>query len=91
MSLLLRLRDDLHPATSEGFTLPFAFFSIVSAHHGSSCNCLGNPCGWVHPCDGDQCKGHDIPVELVGDGTAIWWGWSNSGDNCELIFTVHYQ
>ena len=54
-------------------------------------NCLGNPCGWVHPCDGDQCKGHDIPVELVGDGTAIWWGWSNSGDNCELIFTVYYQ
>jgi hypothetical protein len=54
-------------------------------------DCLGNPCGWVHPCDGAQCKGHDVPVELVGDGTAIWWGWSNSGDNCVLVFTIHYQ
>jgi hypothetical protein len=54
-------------------------------------NCLGAPCGWTHPCDGAQCKGHDVPVELVGNGDAIWWGWSNSGDNCVLDFTVHYQ
>jgi hypothetical protein len=54
-------------------------------------DCLGNPCGWVHPCDGAQCRGHDVPVELVGDGTAIWWGWSNSGDNCVFVFTIHYQ
>jgi hypothetical protein len=26
-------------------------------------DCIGNPCGWVHPCDAAQCKGHDIPVE----------------------------
>jgi hypothetical protein len=54
-------------------------------------DCLGNPCGWVHACDGAQCKGRDVPVEIVGDGTAIWWGWTNSGDNCVLIFTIHYQ
>lgn len=54
-------------------------------------DCLGNPCGWVHPCDGAQCKGHDVPIELIGDGTAIWWGWTNSGDNCVLVFTIHYQ
>jgi hypothetical protein len=53
-------------------------------------DCIGNPCGWVHPCDGAQCKGHDVPVELKGN-EAIWWGWTNSGDNCVLVFTVHYQ
>ena len=53
-------------------------------------DCIGSPCGWVHPCDAAQCNGHDIPVELKGND-AIWWGWSNSGDNCVLVFTVHYQ
>lgn len=53
-------------------------------------DCIGTPCGWVHPCDAAQCNGHDIPVELKGND-AIWWGWSNSGDNCVLVFTVHYQ
>jgi hypothetical protein len=53
-------------------------------------NCIGNVCGWVHPCDANFCSGHDVPVELVGNGDAIWWGWSNSGDNCVLDFTIHY-
>ena len=53
-------------------------------------NCIGNVCGWVHACDASTCSGHDVPVELVGNGTAIWWGWSNSGDNCVLDFTIHY-
>ena len=53
-------------------------------------NCIGNVCGWVHPCDANFCSGHDVPVELVGNGNAIWWGWSNSGDNCVLDFTIHY-
>jgi hypothetical protein len=57
---------------------------------GVDYNCIGSVCGWVHPCDAGNCSGHDVPVELVGDGTAIWWGWSNSGDNCVLDFTVHY-
>jgi hypothetical protein len=52
-------------------------------------DCIGSPCGWVHPCDAAQCKGHDVPVELKGND-AIWWGWSNSGDNCVLVFTVNY-
>jgi hypothetical protein len=53
-------------------------------------DCIGSPCGWVHPCDATQCNGHDVPVELKGTD-AIWWGWSNSGDNCVLVFTVNYQ
>jgi hypothetical protein len=53
-------------------------------------DCIGSPCGWVHPCDGAQCNGHDVPVELKGTA-AIWWGWSNSGDNCVLVFTVNSQ
>jgi hypothetical protein len=52
-------------------------------------DCIGNPCGWVHPCDAAQSSGHDVPVELKGTD-AIWWGWSNSGDNCVLVFTVNY-
>lgn len=54
-------------------------------------NCIGNVCGWVHPCDASGCSGHDVPVEFVGNGDAIWWGWSNSGDNCVLDFTIHYK
>lgn len=54
-------------------------------------DCHGNVCGWVHPCDGVQCAGHNIPIEYHGDNTAIWWGWSNSGDNAELVFTIHYE
>lgn len=53
-------------------------------------DCIGTVCGWVHPCDAPNCAGHDVPVELVGNGDAIWWGWSNSADNCVLVFTVHY-
>ncbi len=52
-------------------------------------DCIGSPCGWVHPCDQAQCAGHSVPVELNGND-AIWWGWSNSGDNCVLVFTVNY-
>ncbi len=65
-------------------TAPGTIFDVVY-------DCHGHPCGWVHPCDGAQCVGHNVPVEYHNNNTATWWGWSNSGDNAELVFIVHYQ
>jgi len=65
-------------------TAPGTIISVVQ-------DCHGYPCGWIWGCNGATCQGHNVPVEYHGDSTAIWWGWSNSGDNAELVFIVHYQ
>lgn len=55
-------------------------------------SCEGKSCGWVHECpDGGACGG-SYPNAVEYRGTkATWFGWSNSGDNCVLIFTIDYQ
>ena len=56
-------------------------------------SCEGHPCGWVHECpDGGQCGG-SYPSAYVHDSPSqwSWYGWTNSGDNCELIFTINYH
>lgn len=41
----------------------------------------GTGCGWTHQ------------VELLRDtdNKWVWVGWSNSGENCFMRFTIHYQ
>lgn len=55
-------------------------------------SCEGKSCGWVHECpDGGACGGsYPNAVEYRGN-KATWFGWSNSGDNCVLIFTIDHQ
>jgi hypothetical protein len=44
-------------------------------------SCYGPSCGWTH----------DVVYQNLGTSTATWIGWSNSGDNCILTFTIWYQ
>lgn len=41
----------------------------------------GTSCGWTH----------EVTITRLTDNKWLWVGWSNSGDNCQLKFTVHYQ
>jgi hypothetical protein len=54
-------------------------------------DCHGNVCPWIHGCTAGWCSGHNVPMEYHGNNTAIWWGFTNSADNAELVFIVHYQ
>ena len=65
-------------------TAPGKIFNVVQ-------DCHGRACGWTHGCESGWCAGHNVPVEYHNNNTATWWGWSNSGDNAELIFIVHYE
>jgi hypothetical protein len=43
--------------------------------------CDGLGCGWTH----------HYEYRKLSDDTWAWIGWSNSGQNCLLSFTVHFQ
>jgi hypothetical protein len=47
------------------------------------CNydCTSTGCGWTH----------QVEVTRLADNHWAWIGWSNSGQNCQLRFVVHYQ
>lgn len=53
--------------------------------------CEGKACGWVYQCPGG-CGGN-YPSTYVHESAErwSWYGWSNSGDNCVLIFTIQYH
>jgi hypothetical protein len=53
--------------------------------------CEGTACGWVHQCP-DSCGG-SYPSTYVKDSPSSWswYGWSNSGADCVLIFTIQYH
>lgn len=40
----------------------------------------GASCEWTH----------QVEVLRLSDTEWLWVGWSNSGDNCQLSFTIHY-
>ena len=44
-------------------------------------SCMGPACGWTH----------DVTYQNVGTPKVTWIGWSNSGDNCLLTFTITYR
>lgn len=54
-------------------------------------SCVGAACGFVHQCP-DACGGN-YPTAYVKDSDSewSWYGWSNSGADCILIFTIHYH
>jgi hypothetical protein len=63
--------------------------TIVSVSY----SCEGRACGWVYQCpDGGKCGG-SYPNTYVkeSDNVWSWYAWSNSGDNCVLIFRVDYE
>jgi hypothetical protein len=43
--------------------------------------CDGLGCGWTH----------HYEYRKLTDNVWAWIGWSNSGQNCLLSFTVHYK
>src|ERR1017187_3865181 len=52
---------------------------------------IGGPCDWTHPCDGRFCPAPYQEEYLTQSGNHwSWYGWSNSGDDCTLTFTVSY-
>jgi hypothetical protein len=51
--------------------------NIVSVTRG----CYGGGCGWTH----------DVTYQNMGTKTVTWIGWSNTGTNCILSFTITYQ
>lgn len=51
--------------------------NIVAVSRG----CYGEGCGWTH----------DVTYQNMGAKTVTWIGWSNSGANCILTFTITYQ
>ena len=53
-------------------------------------DCHGSTCPWTYQCEARTCAGHSIPFEYHGDKTAVWWGWTNDGNNSEYVFAIHY-
>lgn len=43
--------------------------------------CEGLGCGWTH----------FVKVQPLTDTVWSWIGWSNSGQNCKLYITVHFE
>lgn len=57
-------------------------------------HCDGEACGWVHECpDGGKCGAvYVYRVVYNADGSALWYGWSNSGNyKAVLEFTIHFE
>lgn len=80
------------PAGDNGYMLRVRLAApgkIVSVSYG----CEGRSCGWVYQCpDGGKCGG-GYPSTYVRESDSVWswYAWSNSGDNCVLIFQVTFE